>query len=100
MDFSQVTITNFGLVARSHEDGPYLKSKTRRGAALPSDLRKRSALPSILSSNSGSARKKGRSPEFFKRPSRKARGLPHIRRHSRVWMTLRQTCSPHFQAGP
>src|SRR5262245_27168280 len=43
---------------------------------------------------SGCALKTGRSPEFFKRKARKARGLPHIRRQSRVFGGLLQRGLP------
>src|SRR5436853_7252386 len=53
-------------------------------SALLPDVRKRSALPSMRLRNQGCARKTGRSPKTSIPPSGKAKGLPHIRRHSRT----------------
>src|SRR4029450_1982803 len=64
-----------------------LPQKSRlRAAARPSDVRKRSALPSVLQ-NSRATPEKWAQPGIFKRTSRKARGLPHIRRQSRCLRT-------------
>ena len=53
-------------------------------SAMPPDVRKRAALPFRLIMNSGlRPNKLGRAQKFKWQTSRKAKGLPHIRRHSR-----------------
>jgi ABC-type nickel/cobalt efflux system permease component RcnA len=64
-------------------------------AAPPSDVRKRSALSSVLQNTFGLRPKSGRSPASFKRTSRKARGLPHIRRQSRCLRTTFEAKPPN-----
>src|SRR5439155_26119279 len=55
-----------------------------RDSAVPPDVRKRSALPYRFVMNSGLRPKKlGIAQESKWRTCRKAKGLPHIRRHSR-----------------